>query len=264
MKLFKKLLSALLALTALTSTAIPAFAVEAEPVEQSSPRVLQVLIVSEDGSELYTGEEAVRVYNELNSIETTIATPNASMTAIEPAAIVDGELDPTGAFSYEYRFLPDANDGTKVYGSYSIISDPWGNATSLEQTASFTFTATSAWSVNCTLTGKFKDAVELAIGGDWSEEYSATVSHEQTVAPKKRVWLQYKPEYILHSGKAQKYYVTRGTGILIVEESKDVDIREAYMRQVSMGGHTYNLPAGAYVWCEDSDYMNRTTPVIQN
>jgi len=50
---------------------------------------------------------------------------------------------------------------------------------------------------------------------------------------------------------------------LIVESSKDVDIREAYMRKVTMSGEKFTLPAGAYVWCEDSDYMNRKPPVVQ-
>lgn len=264
MKLLKRFLSMVLALSAISTMSMSAFAADTVESDDSAPRVLQVLIVSESGNELYTGEDAERVFSELNNLQTPTAPAVLDETSIEVSSLPESSIEPNGAFSYKYRFLPDENDGTKVYGSYSIISDPWGNATSVQQSATISFTATSSWSVNCTLTGKYKEVVEGAIGGDWGKEYTVETSHEQNVAPKKRVWLQYRPEYILHSGQAQKYYITRGTGILIVETSKDVDIREAYMRNVTMNGKTYELPAGAYVWCEDSDYMNSNPPVVQN
>lgn len=261
MNFLKKSLSMLLILATVATMPISAFAAETEEETPTEPHVLQVLIVSENGNEFYTGEAAEKKYEELQKIET----PPIS-NGIEALGDVssDDDVETQGAFSYKYRFVPDSKDGTTVYGSYSIISDPWGNNTSLTQKATIAFTAKSSWSVNCTLTGKYKKAVEGSVSGDWSKEYSVSISHEQNVAAKKRVWLQYRPEYILHSGKAQKYYITRGTGILIVESSQDVDIREAYTRNVTMGGKTYNLPAGAYVWCEDSDYMNSKPPVVQN
>ena len=243
MKLFKKSLGflfVLLSITATTSTTV--FATENINPDNATPRVIQVLIVSEDGNEFYTGKDAERVFSEFNS--TKIAAIPVEIEEKTSGTIEEFKFDvhPLGAFSYKYRFLPDARNKTKVYGDYSIISDPWGNATSVQQTATISFTAKSSWSVNCNLTGKYKEVVEGSIGGDWGKEYSVETSHEQQVAPKKRVWLQYRPEYILHSGKAQKYYVARGSGVLIVESSKDVDIREAYMRKITMNGKTYELP----------------------
>lgn len=221
-------------------------------------KVLQVLIVNDNGNFLYTGEEAQRVYENINGAE------NEAQSALENVIRNNEVYELLRSFSYKYRFVPGSNHGDKFYGSYTIISDPMGNATSRDQTSMFSFTATSAWSVNCSLTGKYKEVVEAAIGGDWSKEYSATHVVNFTVAPKKRVWLQYKPEYINHSGSSQKYYTPRYKDYpIIVESSQAVDIDEAYERTVTLAGEKLTLPAGVYVWCEDNDYLNKKSPKVQ-
>lgn len=264
MNVFKRIIRSVIAMSAILTMAMPAFLIEDVELEEAAPRALQVLIVSEDGNTLYTGEEAERVFQELNSIPSYVEPEMLRDTSIKAELTSNDDVKPYGAFRYKYRFVPDDMEGTKVYGSYSIISNAWCNATSVAQTATVAFTATASWSVNPTLTGKFKEAVELAIGAEWGKEYTKGISHEIHVEPKKRVWLQYRPEYILHSGESQKYYITRGTGILIVEETQDVNVREAYMVNVTMDDKTYELPAGAYIWCEDSDYMAHNPPVVQS
>lgn len=266
--MFKKLLTLALSATMLMGMGTTAFASEdlSESINNDS-KVLQVLIVSDSGNFLYTGEEAQIAYENINELQFFDSNSLISAMPSNNVTIEDNNdiLGPQRSFSYKYRFVPDSDNGDKFYGSYSIISDPMGNATSRDQSSTFSFTATSAWSVNCSLTGKYEDVVEATIGGDWSEEYSATHAVDFTVAPKTRVWLQYKPEYIKHSGSAQKYYTPRYQDYpIIIESSQDVDIDEAYERTVTLAGTKLTLPAGAYVWCEDSDYLNRTTPRVQN
>lgn len=233
--------------------------------EETSPHILQVLIVSNDGNSLYVGDEAERVYSELKE-ETNIVSENIPIenSANETPTFSTSSVAPTGAFKYKYRFVPDSKNGTKRYGNYSIVSNAFGNGTSTTQSASISVTSSASWIVNCTLTGEYKNAVALSIGSDWSKTYSSTVSIPMRVLSKKRVWLEYRPEYILHSGKSEKYYVTRGTGITIVESSQDVNIWEAYETSTNINGNNYTLPAGTYVWCEDDDYMSHNPPAIQH
>lgn len=260
MNFFKRFLCLALALAFTAALSLPVFAVGAAEQSDSEPRVLQVLIVDENGSQLYTGEEAERVFAELDSVQTTDAEEQA---VVDAQQLSDDAVEPYGAFRYKYRFVPDSKDKTKVYGSYRIISDAIGNDTSLTQKLSFGISAKSSWSVNCKLTGKFKDTAEASIGGDWTKTYSGEATWEISVASKKRVWVQYRPEYILHSGKVQKYYKTRGMGITIVESSENVNIREAYERKLTLKNKTYKMPAGTYIWCEDNDYLSSKPPVVK-
>lgn len=260
MNFFKRFLCLALALAFTAALSLPVFAVGAAEQSDSEPRVLQALIVDEDGSQLYTGEEAERVFEELDSVQTTDA---EEPSVVDMQQLSDDAVEPYGAFRYKYRFVPDEKDQTKVYGASRIISEPFANATSLTQKATLGLSARSSWSVNCKLTGKFKDTAEASIGGDWTKSYSGTATWEISVAPKKRVWIQYRPGYIMHSGKVQKYYKTRGTGITIVESSEKVDIREAYERKLTLKNKTYKMPAGTYIWCEDNDYLSSKPPVVK-
>ncbi len=99
----------------------------------------------------------------------------------------------------------------------------------------------------------------------YTKTFSTTVNIRYSVPSHKRVWLQYKPEYTHYVGKSQKYYVPRyNSSTIIVDSEKDVDIKEASERVVSMMGNRYTLPAGTYLWCQDNDYLSKRPPIIRN
>lgn len=268
-KFICRLLSAFLATATVLSLGVTAFAVESSE-ENEDVTIVQVLVVSDNGCYLYEGEDAQAAFLEIKDGSFVVSSLNEidSFPVVTDAAKVLPVLNEPGiapnSLTYKYRFLPSENNKEKVYGSYSIISDPWGNATSAVQKSTIAFTATASGSMDCSLSGKYLDVVEEKIGTQYKEEFSATVSVDYNVPSHKRVWLQYKPEYTHYVGYAQKYYITRYSDQLIVETSKKVDILEASERTVSMLGSRYTLPAGTYVWCQDSDYMSKNPPKVQN
>lgn len=72
MNVFHKIVSSVIAMSAIVTMAMLAFRAEDVEPDDAAPRALQVLIVSEDGNTLYTGEEAERVFQELNSIQSYV------------------------------------------------------------------------------------------------------------------------------------------------------------------------------------------------
>lgn len=233
-----------------------------------------MLIVSDDGCYLYQGSDAQSAHTQMEN-GTFINNP-ANLVQSEPVISnifsekshiqnVSNESNLNGAFSYKYRFIPNSDSGKKFYGSYSIISDPWGNATDTPQSATVTFSASSSGSISTKLSGTYLDALQSEIGTQYTETFSATVSTNYSVPPHKRIWLPYKPEYTRYVGEVQRYFTPRYTGKpTIINYREKVDVLEASERATDILGHRYTLPAGAYTWCQDSDYMSKNPPVIQN
>ena len=265
--LSKKIISLFLALTMAFSLSASAFAA----TNKNDPDILQVLIVSDDGCFLYQGDNADTAFNDLNN-GTLVNSPKnkiASSPVLHNTSSVVTDPQPTPgiepySLTYKYRFIPNANNKTKVYGNYSIISDVWGNDSSITQDSTFSFTASASGSVNRELSGKYLDAVEAKIGTSYTKTFSTTTSITNKVPAHKRVWLQYKPEYVRYSGTSQKYFITRRSHQLIVENSCKVDILEASERSINLAGKTLTLPNGAYAWCEDNDYLSSRPPVIKH
>ena len=236
----KRIISSLLAMATAFSLTSPSFAADSGTADTET-EVVQMLIVSDDGCYLYQGADAQAAYNQMeegtfindpaNLIESE---PVPSSSSSEKTSTPNLSDDPSlyGAFSYKYRFVPDSGSGKKVYGDYSIISDPWGNATDTTQSSTVTFTASASGSISAKLTGKYLDALESEIGTQYTESFSSTVSVNYSVPPHKRIWLQYKPEYTRYVGEVQKYYIPRyNSDLIIVESSKDVEVLEAYERR---------------------------------
>lgn len=275
MEMKKRIISSLLVMATAFSLSCPSFAADSgTDTADTETEVVQMLIVSDDGCYLYQGADAQAAYNQLEegtfindpaNLIASVPVPSSSSSEKTSTPNLSDDPNLSGAFSYKYRFVPDSGSGKKVYGDYSIISDPWGNATDTTQSSTVTFTASASGSISAKLTGKYLDALESEIGTQYTETFSSTVSVNYSVPSHKRIWLQYKPEYTRYVGEVQKYFIPRyNRDRIVVESSKDVEVLEAYERSTYILGHRYTLPAGTYTWCQDSDYMSKKPPVIQN
>lgn len=99
MNIYKRIMSSVIAMSAILTMAMPAFLVEDVEPEDAAPRALQVLIVSEDGNTLYTGEEAERVFQELNSIQPYVEPETFMDTSIKAELTSNDDVKPYGTFS---------------------------------------------------------------------------------------------------------------------------------------------------------------------
>lgn len=253
----KHFLTVILVCAIFSSAAINTFAEELpnEP-DSGGERVIQIMIPDGSGGyETFQGEQAEEVYAQL------MAQTIGSNDVVEPRGgitLPDSEkngnnVSPRGMFTYKYRFVKSAS-GT-VYGTSQRISTYAGNATSVQQSKELAASASTTWSIDVTLTGKLKEVFEAAVGGSWEDSSSFSESLTVNVAPKKRVWLEFKPLYDYVSGKAEKYYETRGPiSTTVVEESKAVYSKSPRTITITLAGKSFKAPDGAYIWKEDSNY----------
>lgn len=240
-----------------------------DTADEADSGVLEVLIVNEDGCHLYQGKDAQIAFEKLNEAPTLEETAHEIPAIMaSPSSMGDSSIMFRGPFSYKYRFVPDAKNKTPVYGTFSIVSNHWGNETDITQSSHFTFSVSATGSVKTELKGKFLEAVEASIGTDYSKTYSANHTVDYNVPSRQRIWLQYKPEYTLYSGKSEKYFIPRGSAgpfrKEVVEESKPVRIHGVKQITVPIGNKVLTVPAGAYVWCYDNDYLSRKPPKVKN
>lgn len=244
-----------------------------DTADEADSGVLAVLIVNDDGCFLYQGKDAQAAFERLQEAPTLGDAAYAGPAIIAPpmaiagAPLGDSDIMFRGPFSYKYRFVPDAKNKTPVYGTYSIVSNSWGNGSDETQTSHFTFSVSATGSIKTELKGKYLEAVEASIGTEYSQTYSASSTIDYNVPARKRVWLQYKPEYTLYSGRSEKYFIPRGAAgpfrKEVVEESKPVRIFGAKKFTIPIGNKVLTVPAGAYVWCQDNDYSSQKPPKIK-
>ncbi len=214
--------------------------------------VVQVAIPDENGVfQFYTGTEAQMIYDELEN-QTDIEVPEESFVP-ESVEVEDDNGLMRGMFTYKYRFV-QSSSGTK-WGTSKRVSTYAGNGTSVQQSKTLNASTSVSWTINTSLSGKFNDAFTASVGSGWQNTSSFSEQFTINVAPKKRVWLEFKPKLKYVNGEAQKYYTTRGPiSTTIIEERKSVSSTSPTQVRMTLAGKSFYCPDGAYVWKEDNNY----------
>lgn len=109
------------------------------------------------------------------------------------------------------------------------------------------------WSINTSLTGKFKEVFEAEVGGSWSKNSSFSQTITANVGPNKRLWIEFRPLIRYLSGKSQKYFIPRGpvpNKRPIVVESKSIYSTSPRNVYVTLGNRSFIATDGVYVWKE--------------
>lgn len=241
----------MLSLSTLLNTPLPVSAALSENTQSEEPKVIQIAIPDHNGNLiLYTGENAQRVYNQL---ESNNYNPISKPSITKPVAIRDNRNTQNGMFTYKYRFVEDSS-GTK-WGTSKRVSSYAGNSTSVQQSKTINASTSVSWTINTTLSGKFDDAFTASVGSSWQNSSSFSEQFTINVASKKRVWLEFKPRLKYVTGEVQKYYTTRGPlSTTVIEERKSVSSTSPTSVKMTLAGKTFSCPDGAYVWKEDSNY----------
>jgi hypothetical protein len=216
-------------------------------------RIIQVAIPNENGElQIYTGKDAQKIYENLDKqviprLETETSQVN------NPLAVASNTNQLQGMFTYKYRFV-QSTSGTK-WGESKRISTYAGNGTSVQQSKSLNASTSISWSINTELSGSYKDAFSASVGSSWDNTSSFSEQFDINVAPKKRVWLEFKPKLKYVTGEVQKYYTTRGPiATTVIEERKSVSSTSPTKVKMTLAGKTFYCPDGAYVWKEDGNY----------
>ena len=56
-----------------------------------------------------------------------------------------------------------------------------------------TVSSSTVWTINTSLSGKFKEVFEAQVGGSWSKNSSFSQSITANVGPYKRLWIEFSP-----------------------------------------------------------------------
>lgn len=123
---------------------------------------------------------------------------------------------------------------------------------SFKQTYDLRLSASQAWSINPEISGKYKEAVTLKLGGSWGKSYSKDETLHVNIAPGKTVQVQFVPIMDKSTGKAQKYYIPRG-GVStkpIIEKSLAVTTYNPKYTTCKVGPFNLKSIYGAYIWVE--------------
>lgn len=210
--------------------------------------VTMVAIVNSQGElDYYKGEEAQFLYEKMQA--------NTLDEEVNPISRADNtdkgrKIEGIGAFQYKYRFVKEKS-GTK-YGSEKRISNFLENRTSQLQQLDLQMETSTSWSINISLTGKYKEAFDASVGSGWANTSSFSQGISVNVAPQKKAWVEFKPLLRYVSGKVEKYYIPRGpvNKIPVIVESKSVYSTSPKNIQVKFQEATFKATEGAFIWKE--------------
>lgn len=210
--------------------------------------VVMIVVPDSNGTlHQYTGSEAKAVYAQILQ-QSSISEPEESISSVDLP--IEDEIEPCGPFHYRYRFVKESS-GVK-YGPQRRISNPLENYSSETQQMQITASSRTDWTINTSLSGKFKEVFEAQVGGSWSKNSSFSQTITANVGPYKRMWIEFRPIIRYVSGKSQKYFIPRGPVPKrpIVVESKSVYSTSPRSVYVTLGNQRFMATDGVYVWKE--------------
>lgn len=257
MKLWKKGLSLFLVLACAGVFPMAAHAAEetvssesaAQPVDGS---VVRVDVPDENGNYItLEGEEAKQWYNQ--------AVIETKKNLIEDEIIIhsiskeDHSVTLDGMFTYKYRYVESkhTNDVART-DLKKNITNKLTNQSSVEQSYDLRLSVSQSWTINGSVTGKYKDAVTGQLGGNWGKSYSKDETLHVKIAPGKTVQVQFVPIMDKSVGEAQKYYIPRG-GLYknpIIEKRVAVTTYNPKFTTCKVGIFNMKTVYGAYIWVE--------------
>lgn len=245
MKKIILLLTMMLFLTGLSGLSVYANEGDGEPGE-----IIMIAVPDSNGRLMYyTGNEAKEEYKRLTQQSDINADTEFIYDDIdEPDSSIESEAGPYGPFHYRYRFKLKSR-GTR-YGVQKRISNYLENRTTEKQQMTIGINATTSWSINASLTGKFKEVFNAAVGASWQDSSTISQTLVINVAPKSRVWMEFRPRLRYVSGRTEKYYIPRGpiSKRPVVVESKAVYSTSPRTIIVQLDTGSFRGTDGAYVW----------------
>ena len=160
---------------------------------------------------------------------------------------------PYGAFKYQYRYVESKRtNNVKRTDLKRNVTNELTNYTSTTQSYQLTLNVSQSWTINSGVTGKYKDAVTTALGGEWGKSYSKSESLHINIEPGKTVQVQFVPIMDKSVGVSQKYYIPRGgmSSKPIIEKSVSVTTYNPKYTTCKIGPFTMKSVYGAYIWIE--------------
>ena len=243
----KKLTSLLIALVFIFCANISIYATNKQLPRET---ILAVMVVKNVEFVIYQGKEAEQIlvteYQNANGTQQEFVRNNTKTKL----SMSSTENEPRhNVYDFRYVYREDAYiAGCLRTDLTRRISNEYVNLTSVDQTVSLSWSCTQDFtmSADVEISGKWLKAVTTTLGASWTDSVSASSSYNITIAPGKKVWLEFTPRMDRSYGTISKYLTTTG-GRLLVEERWIDTYRTTYIYSAAL--RTY-VPDGIYTFKE--------------
>lgn len=215
----------------------------------SCDEVVTVISVENGEPSVYTGEEAKQFLLEQRLLDAEIeqSTARNLHQSFLRSAVLQEEIQPNNAYGFRYVYEETEYLPNRVCWSLTRrISNEYVNLSSLNQTVTLSWSCTQEFTINAGITGEWLKAVKAELGASWTNSVSASSSYNITIAPGKKMWLEFTPRMNQSYGAVRKYLTTTGPKQLI--ETKMVNTYSPiFIYSASM---ETNAPDGIYTFKE--------------
>jgi len=156
-----------------------------------------------------------------------------------------------GSVKYGHYYVETSNG--KSNGSTVRVMPYAKSTTSTTQAMDVSLSASSSWSINSSITGKWKDAVTASPGSSWTKTYSASITVRLSVAPRKTGWVESTPSMQYSIGCVERKFWDRTHRKWIILSAKSVTAYSPLQITASFGGKTFKSPDGTYIFKEKNN-----------
>lgn len=238
-----------MALSIMLMTAWSPFLSAVSDDASSCDEVVTVISVENGEPSVYTGEEAKQFLVEQRLLDAEIeqSTARNLHQSFLRSAVLQEEIQPNNAYGFRYVYeeteyalsrVPVSDKADQQRICKFKLSESNGNA--------FLLSCTQEFTINAGITGEWLKAVKAELGASWTNSVSASSSYNITIAPGKKMWLEFTPRMNQSYGAVRKYLTTTGPKPLI--ETKMVNTYSPiFIYSASM---ETNAPDGIYTFKE--------------
>lgn len=219
--------------------------------ESKAPKTIKVEIVINGKSTILEGEAAQDYVNQkvieeqkMMSLKRELAMQRSPLQKSQNQNKIEKSPNTvTYYYTYEQRGY---NENAHRPSLKQRITQQWKNSSSITQSHTFSYSSSSEWSINLDVSGKFKEAVTVALGGSWTNKYSASDSVTMNVPAGKTMYMTYYPIMKNSWGYSQKWMKGRYS-------APDTKMEEVWVDTYSPKSIYNNLlkknvPDGVYEW----------------
>ena len=227
------------------------------PLDLVEGEIVRIDIPNADGTyTTLTGEEAKRHYIEaynwyLTAQGNQVQQGEHTSNIVVPVAPED-KPSLLGMFSYKYRYIENRHIAeVKRFDQAKYVTNRLRNDTSINQRYTLTMYVSQSWDINSEVTGKYKEAVTLKLGGRWGKSYSISETLWADIPPHKTVQVKFIPIMEMSQGVAERYYVTRGPWKrTVVDRRVNVTTYNPIYRMCQVGKNKVKAVYGEYIWIQ--------------
>lgn len=219
-------------------------------------KVIQLIIQDRNGQlQCYSGKQAEQIYRKLEKKTKKELIEQEEMQTLQkdnkkPSFFSSFHISLNGIYRYQYRFTQQ--DKGTTWGKSQRISPYYANDTSISQSHSLEVTSSVSSYHHKPLANNFLTAFEDIIGKGWITSVHFSEKHQITVAPKKCVWIEFKPKLNYVRGEIEKYYIPYHTKQPIVVEKQPIFSTSPSIVTTNTEPKKYPYPEGAFIIKEDN------------